>query len=130
IRGVWSQVDRHGHGRHRQGVETHFQFVGVHRRRNGTRLLCRGRADGYGICAVPSDRHGVASGSAGHSRHRGGSRRRRNSPQQVGRTLHGKIRSEENGTFHPGCGGRPHLHATPPHTSPPPPPRHSPPPPP
>ena len=49
--------------------------------------------------------HGVASGRAGDSGHRGGSRRRRSSPQQIGPALHGEIRSEKDGAFHTRRGG-------------------------
>ena len=62
----------------------HLQLLGVHRRRHGARLRSRRGIDGHGICAVSSDRNGLAAGRAGNSRHRSGARRRRHPAQQMG----------------------------------------------
>ena len=47
--------------RRRQGVADHLELVGVHRRRHRDGARRRRRADGHGVHAVPSDRHGVAA---------------------------------------------------------------------
>ena len=80
---------RRAHGRVTQ------QLVGVHRRRLRARLRRRRRADGPGVHAVPSDRHGVAALGARHARHRRRARRRRHLAEQQGRTLHVQLHPGE-----------------------------------
>ena len=64
-----ARADRPGDRRHRPRVPHHQQQLGIHRRRARARLPGRRRLDGHGVRAIPSDRHGLAAGRAGHPRH-------------------------------------------------------------
>ena len=64
IRRVQGEVRGDRDGRHRQILEDHFEFVGVHGRRHGAGVRSGRRTAGHGVCAVPSDGDGVAAGCA------------------------------------------------------------------
>ena len=76
------------HRRRRQSLESHVEFLGIHRRRRHHGGGCRRRSDGHGVHAVSSDRHGLATQRARHSGHRRRARRRRHIEEHQERTLH------------------------------------------
>ena len=88
VHAVPAQGGRARDRRHRPRVQDHEQQLGVHRRRPRAGVRRRRRADGHGVRAVPSDRHGLAAERARHSRHRRRARRRRRAEEQRGPPLH------------------------------------------
>ena len=76
------------HRRRRQSLESHVEFLGIHRRRRHHGSGCRRRLDGHGVHAVSSDGNGLAAQRARHSRHRGRARRRRHIEEHQERTVH------------------------------------------